>query len=207
MGRHAGRGMQVTRGLSYQLAAACLLLVLACLAAVPFMQAEQRRRRFQERVEQYAAPYARATATNAREKSNAGAADSGRRILQKWLKQAGGIRSRASGFLSARLVDRAARGAAVRASGDCAGANPAGALGAVGAAGDLGSDDPPVLPLVRTAAPADTLRAVPRCSVDAGACRPGRHSDHRGHAQRGEPTVPIRPDGSFARSPISSPSA
>ena len=79
--------MQVTRGVSFQLAGACLLLVLACLAAIPFMQAEQRRRRFQERVEQYAAPHARAVATNARHKSNAGAADSGRRILHKWLKQ------------------------------------------------------------------------------------------------------------------------
>jgi tight adherence protein B len=79
--------MQVTRGVSYQLAAACILLVLACLAAVPFMHAEQRRRKFRERVEEYAAPHARAAATNARHKSNAGAADSGRRILQKWLKQ------------------------------------------------------------------------------------------------------------------------
>ncbi len=79
--------MQVTRGVSYQLAGACLLLVLACLAAIPFMQAEQRRRRFQERVEQYAAPHAHTAVTNARHESNTGAADSGRRTLQKWLKQ------------------------------------------------------------------------------------------------------------------------
>jgi tight adherence protein B len=77
----------MTRGLSYQLAAACLLLILACAAAIPFMQAEQRRRKFQYRVGQYAAPYARATAINAREKSSAGAADSGKLILMKWLKQ------------------------------------------------------------------------------------------------------------------------
>ena len=44
------------------------------------MQAEQRRRKLQDRVEQYAAPYARATVADAREKSSAGAADSGRRI-------------------------------------------------------------------------------------------------------------------------------
>jgi tight adherence protein B len=77
----------MTRSLSYQLAAACLLLVLACVAAIPFMKAEQRRRKFQDRVGQYAAPYARATAINAREKSHAGTADSGTRILLKWLRQ------------------------------------------------------------------------------------------------------------------------
>ena len=46
--------MQVTRGVSFQLAGACILLFLASLAAVPFMYAEQRRRKYQERVEQYA---------------------------------------------------------------------------------------------------------------------------------------------------------
>jgi tight adherence protein B len=86
MGCHDGRGVQVTRGVSYQLAAASLLLVVACIAAVPFMQAEQRHRKVQERVAQHAAPYARATATDAREKSNAGAAVSGRRIVLDWLK-------------------------------------------------------------------------------------------------------------------------
>ena len=77
MGRHDGRGVQVTRGVSYQLAAASLLLVVACIAAVPFMQAEQRRRKVQERVAQHAAPYARATTADAREKSSAGVAVSG----------------------------------------------------------------------------------------------------------------------------------
>ncbi len=77
----------MTPGASYQLAGACLLLVLACLAAVPFMQAEQRRRKLQDRVVLYAAPYARATAINARERSNAGAAVSGRRMVLNWLKQ------------------------------------------------------------------------------------------------------------------------
>jgi tight adherence protein B len=75
----------MTRGLSYQLAAACLLLVLACIAAVPFMHAEQRRRKVQDRVAQYAVPYARATAIEAREKGNAGAAMSGTRTLLNWL--------------------------------------------------------------------------------------------------------------------------
>ena len=87
MGRRDGRGVQVTRGVSYQLAAASLLLVVACIAAVPFMQAEQRRRKVQERVAQHAAPYARATTADAREKSNAGAAVSGRRIVLNWLKR------------------------------------------------------------------------------------------------------------------------
>jgi tight adherence protein B len=77
----------VNRGLSSQLAGACLLLVLACLAAVPFMQAEQRRRKVQDRVAQYASPYARATAAAARDKGNAGAAASGSRILLQWLMQ------------------------------------------------------------------------------------------------------------------------
>ena len=75
----------MTRGLSYQLAAACLLLVLACIAAVPFMHAEQRRRKVQDRVAQYAVPYARATAVEAREKGNAGTAMSGTRALLSWL--------------------------------------------------------------------------------------------------------------------------
>lgn len=77
----------MTRALSYQLAAACLLLVLACAAAVPFMQAEQQRRKLQDRFAAHAAPYARATAGEAREKSNAGSADSGGRTLLKWLIQ------------------------------------------------------------------------------------------------------------------------
>jgi tight adherence protein B len=85
MDRHNGRGVQVTAVLSYQLAAACLLLVLACIAAVPFMQAEQRRRKIQDRVTLYASPYARATAIDAREKSNAGAATGGGRLLLTWL--------------------------------------------------------------------------------------------------------------------------
>lgn len=83
MVRHDGRGKQVTRGVTYQLAAACLLLFLACAAAVPFMQAEQRRRRIQERVDQYASPFARAIVADAREKSNAGAAaDRSRELLR-----------------------------------------------------------------------------------------------------------------------------
>lgn len=73
----------MTRGVTYQLAAACLLLFLACAAAVPFMQAEQRRRRIQERVDQYASPFARAIVADAREKSNAGAAaDRSRELLR-----------------------------------------------------------------------------------------------------------------------------
>jgi tight adherence protein B len=79
--------MQVTRGVSFQLAGACILLFLASLAAVPFMYAEQRRRKYQERVEQYAAPHARAIVANARHKGNAGAADSAQRILHVWLKR------------------------------------------------------------------------------------------------------------------------
>jgi tight adherence protein B len=75
----------MTRALSFQLAAACLLLVLACAAAVPFMQAEQRRRTLQDRVAQYASPFARATVSGAREKSSVGAADSGSHTLMKWL--------------------------------------------------------------------------------------------------------------------------
>ena len=144
------------------------------------MQAEQRRRKFQDRVGQYAAPYARATAINAREKSNAGTADSGRRILLKWLKQLVAFDPAHLDSYPLAWWIVSARGAAVRASDRCTGTGPAGILGAAGAAGGLVPGDPPILPLVRTAAPADTLRAVPRRSVDAGARRPGRHSDHRG---------------------------
>ena len=77
----------MNRGLSFQLAAACLLLVVACIAAVPLMQAEQRRRKVQDRIAQYAAPYARATAAEVRDTGNAGAAISGSRKLMKWLTQ------------------------------------------------------------------------------------------------------------------------
>jgi tight adherence protein B len=75
----------MTRALSFQLAAACLLLVLACAAAVPFMQAEQRRRKLQDRVAQYASPFARATVSDAREKSSASATDSSTRTVLNWL--------------------------------------------------------------------------------------------------------------------------
>ena len=74
----------MSRTLSLQLAAACLLLVLACLAAVPLVQSEQRRRKLQDRVTQYAAPYARATIGDAKERSNNTAAVSGWRILLRW---------------------------------------------------------------------------------------------------------------------------
>ena len=77
----------MTRGISYQLAAACLLLVVTCAAAIPFMRAEQRRRKLQDRVAQHAAPYARATAADAREKSSAGAAISSTHVVLCWLKQ------------------------------------------------------------------------------------------------------------------------
>ena len=77
----------MTRTVTYQLAAACLLLVLACIAAVPFMQAEQRRRKVQDRVTQYAAPYARATAVDARDRSTAGQTASGGRRLLEFLKR------------------------------------------------------------------------------------------------------------------------
>jgi tight adherence protein B len=74
----------VSRGIAYQLAAASLLLVLVCIAAIPLMRADQGRRKVQERVAQYAAPYARAIAKEARDKSTATALGGGR-VLLKWL--------------------------------------------------------------------------------------------------------------------------
>ena len=51
------------------------------------MRADQGRRKVQERVAQYAAPYARATAKEARDKGNAATAFGGGRVLLKWLMQ------------------------------------------------------------------------------------------------------------------------
>jgi tight adherence protein B len=83
MGCDNGRGLQVTRALSYQLAAASLVLVAACVASLPLMQSEQHRRKVRERVAQYVAPYARATSTDLRVRGNASAADNGRQVLLK----------------------------------------------------------------------------------------------------------------------------
>jgi len=77
----------VTSGLTYQLAAASLLLVLASVAALPFMQADQRRRQIEGRVVRFAAPYARATSIGPRERTNPGAAASGSRSLLNLLKR------------------------------------------------------------------------------------------------------------------------
>ena len=53
----------MTPAATYGLAAACLLLVLLCITALPLIYAEQHRRRLQVRFAQYAWPYARATAS------------------------------------------------------------------------------------------------------------------------------------------------
>lgn len=71
----------MTPGLSYQLAAASLLLVLLSVAAIPLMQSEQHRRKVRDRVTQYATPYARATVAEAHDKSSTSAAISGKHIL------------------------------------------------------------------------------------------------------------------------------
>ncbi len=72
----------MSRSITYQLAAASLVLVLACIAAMPLMRMDQGHRKVQERVAQYALPYARATARETRDKSNAATAMGGGRLLQ-----------------------------------------------------------------------------------------------------------------------------
>lgn len=75
----------MTSSTSYQFAAASLLLIAVSIAAIPLMQSDQHRRKLQNRVAQQATPYARATLTDAREKSStAGTASSGH-ILLLWL--------------------------------------------------------------------------------------------------------------------------
>lgn len=76
----------MTRSLSLQLGAICLLLVVLCVAAVPLLRAAQRNGRFQERVAQYAAPHARASVIDTRDKGST-AAVSGPRLLLTWLKR------------------------------------------------------------------------------------------------------------------------
>jgi tight adherence protein B len=66
------------------LAAASLLLVVACVAAIPLMQADQRQRKLRDRVDRYASPYARATIIDARETTSS-APLNGRRLIMKTL--------------------------------------------------------------------------------------------------------------------------
>ena len=75
----------MTSSISYQLAAASLLLIVVSVAAIPLMQADQHRRKLQNRVEQHATPYARATLTDTREKSNTAGSASGGHVLLTWL--------------------------------------------------------------------------------------------------------------------------
>jgi tight adherence protein B len=75
--------VQVNYSLSYQLAGACLLLVVACIAALPFMRAEQRRRKVQDRIAQHVGPYARTAASTARGRGNIAGGE--RRTLLLWL--------------------------------------------------------------------------------------------------------------------------
>ncbi|HET7883336.1 MAG TPA: type II secretion system F family protein [Acetobacteraceae bacterium] len=61
---------------------ACLLLILGAAAMVPLMQLDRRRRKVQDRVAQFATPYARATTSSPREKaSSAAGATSGHGLL------------------------------------------------------------------------------------------------------------------------------
>lgn len=76
----------MSHSLSFQLGAMSALLVVLCVAAIPLINSEQRNRRFQDRVAQYATPHARATTVDARDKGGAAAAMSGTRVLLKWLK-------------------------------------------------------------------------------------------------------------------------
>ena len=71
----------MTHSLPLLLGAVCLLLVMLCLAALPFVHAEQRQRRIQERMALYAAPYARATAADPRTTTRAAGSGSSKRVL------------------------------------------------------------------------------------------------------------------------------
>src|SRR5512143_316021 len=85
MDHRDGRSLQVTHAIMYQLAGASLFLVIACAVAIPLMQADQRYRKIKDRIERFAAPYARATVIDARETTGGGGAGNGRRIVMKIL--------------------------------------------------------------------------------------------------------------------------
>ena len=69
------------RATSLQLAAACLLLILLCAAALPFMRADQRSHRLHDRIDEYASPHARATVVGSHERAKAAPAASIMRTL------------------------------------------------------------------------------------------------------------------------------
>lgn len=85
MDHRDGRSLQVTNAIMYQLAAASLFLIIACAVAVPLVQADQRYRKIKDRIERFAAPYARATVIDARETTGGGGGVNGRRIVMKIL--------------------------------------------------------------------------------------------------------------------------
>ena len=69
------------RATSLQLAAACLLLILLCAAALPFLRADQRSHRLHDRINEYASPHARATVVGSHERAKAAPAASIMRTL------------------------------------------------------------------------------------------------------------------------------
>ena len=71
----------MTHSLPLLLGAVCLLLIMLCLAALPFVHSEQRQRRLRERMALYAAPYARATAADPRMTTSTSGSGSGKRVL------------------------------------------------------------------------------------------------------------------------------
>ena len=77
--------LQVTARDNVQLAAASLFLVFACAIAVPLMQADQRYRKVKDRIERFAAPYARATVIDAREPRAVLVPSTAERIVMKIL--------------------------------------------------------------------------------------------------------------------------
>ena len=77
----------MTPAATYLLAAASLLLVLLCVAALPLIHAEQRRHRLAARMEQYALPYARATTTVRHEEVRAAATVSGMQTFLRFVER------------------------------------------------------------------------------------------------------------------------
>jgi tight adherence protein B len=75
----------MTRLASYQIAAACLALIVPCVAALPFLRADQRNRKLQARIGDYASPHARATTIGLHERTNAGQGQSIKRVLRQAL--------------------------------------------------------------------------------------------------------------------------
>ena len=168
------------RATSLQLAAACLLLILLCAAALPFLRADQRSHRLHDRINEYASPHARATVVGSHERAKAAPAASIMRTLALVARLVAFNPAHQEEYpakwwivlpvtmLLARLI--------VEFGQSLFGTS---ALIALPVRLDLARST--ILSLVRTASKSDPLRTVSRRLGNVGACRSCWHPDHRGN--------------------------